>query len=400
MTGSAWLPSRRFVSLLVIVAVAGVAAGAITDWLHSPSGSEPLTTAAEAVYAPDGRALGSAQDYDPAVSFPSALSGLPNPPSHLLVDAGGALWFPLFTGGGRGDRLYRYDPATDALQSYDLPNSPSSGLFSAIAQAPDGHVLVAYGYLVLDFDPASGAFNQHQLPQPPANFAQQGVESGTWVTDMTVDADGRVYLGRMNTAALTALDTAAGTVTEIPVPPAFGTVMDVQAGKDGVYLSNWLGGPDTARQVALLSPTGAFTPVPGGASGFAVRPDGSVYAATMDRGVVLLSTGETSPLAAAALAPSLTGMKDYLAVDKDSGRIWFAGRDLGTVGRFDAADGSTTLYHLPSYVILGSEIYCPAPGPCKDWVSRTRVDGLAVAPNGDLYFADATLNRIGLIRGQ
>lgn len=398
------MQGRRFVWLLLAVVIAGAGAGLLTAWLTADGGSRSLTVAppvaAESVNGSDGQALGYAQPYDPAVSFPSTLSGLPNPPSHLLVDASGTLWFPLFTGGGSGDKLYRYDPEAAILQSYDLPNSPGSGLFSAIAQAPDGRILVAYGYLVLDFDAASGAFKQLELPQPPTNLAEQSIERGTWVTDMAVDASGKVYVSRMNTAAVTAVDIERGTVTEIPIPASFGAVMEVAAGKDGIYLSNWLGGPDTGRQMALLSPGGEFTSVAEGASGLVVRVDGSVYAATAERALAVLSAGKASALATADLAPSLTGMKDYLAVDGKSGVLWFAGRDVGTVARTGPDGGSVAVFQLPSYVIPAAVISCPVGAPCHDVISTTRVDGLAVAPNGDLYFSDGTLNRIGVIRAQ
>ncbi len=396
---------RRGTLLWVLVLVAGAsgAAGVGTAWLLSRGGPGSVagapSAAAETVFGPGDALLGEAQPYDPAVSFPSTVSALSNPPSHLLVDASGKLWFPLFTSAG-GARLWRYDPATDALSSHELPSSPASGLFSAVSAAPDGHVLLAYGYLVVDFDPASGAFKQFQLPQPPANFAKQSAEPGTWVTDMAVDAGGAVYVSRMNTAALTKVEVSSGTIAEIPLPATFGTVMEVAAGKDGIYLSNWLDGPGIARQVALLGPTGTFTSIGGGASGLAVRPDGSVYAATMDRGIAALSSAGVSALAGVDLTANLSGMKDYVVIDQNSGITWFAGRDVGTIGRLDPGSASASIYQLPAYVVPGSRIFCPPPGPCQDVVSRTRVDGLAVAPNGDLYFADATRNRIGLIRGQ
>jgi hypothetical protein len=45
-------------------------------------------------------------------------------------------------------------------------------------------------------------------------------------------------------------------------------------------------------------------------------------------------------------------------------------------------------------------VNCPTPreeGCLPRYPSFTNVDGIAVAPNGDLYFADATFNRIGIV---
>ncbi|MDO8617096.1 MAG: hypothetical protein Q7T33_15405 [Dehalococcoidia bacterium] len=392
---------RSVVVGLIATAAIGVAAGALSAWLLASGGPEaPVTAppvAAEAVYGPDGRLLGAAQPYDPAVSFPAKLSGLGQTPSRLVFDKSGRLWFPTFTGTSSGNRLYRYDPAADSLTSYNLPDSPGSPVLSGPALAPNGHIVLAYGYLVLDVDPEAGSWDPVQLPAPPASFSQQSGESGTWVTDVAVAADGMAYVARMNTTAVTSADLAARSVTEIPIPAGFGTVMFLAAGIDGVYLSNWGGGTGGKPQLARLSPGGAFTPLEGGASGLAALPSGSVLATTLERAILPLGSASSVALPP-GLAANLGGIRDFAAADANSGALWLAGRESGTVVRFDPVAGSGRVYQLPSYLIRGSAVPCPPDFPCKDVVSKTRVNGLAVGPNGNLYFSDNDVGRIGVIR--
>ena len=41
---------------------------------------------------------------------------------------------------------------------------------------------------------------------------------------------------------------------------------------------------------------------------------------------------------------------------------------------------------------------CLVPASCKNTIMQTTVGGIAVAPNGDVYFSDSTMNRIGVIK--
>jgi hypothetical protein len=80
-------------------------------------------------------------------------------------------------------------------------------------------------------------------------------------------------------------------------------------------------------------------------------------------------------------------------------RVWVAGRDSGTIWEFARSGDLLAEHELPAVVIPGEDIFCPRGADCEDVVvSRTRVEGLAVAPDGTLYFSDGTKNRIGVIR--
>jgi streptogramin lyase len=91
---------------------------------------------------------------------------------------------------------------------------------------------------------------------------------------------------------------------------------------------------------------------------------------------------------------------DHIAVDPTTGAIWFAAEGNGRVSRLDPSTGAVREYNLPVYeeAILS----CPAPeaeyeADCSAEL-RTRVRGLAITPDGDAYFSDGTMNRIGIIR--
>jgi streptogramin lyase len=88
------------------------------------------------------------------------------------------------------------------------------------------------------------------------------------------------------------------------------------------------------------------------------------------------------------------GVRDLIAVDRSTGASWIVGE--GSKSIFRVLDSAIREYNLPVYA--GIELRCPPPPvDCPDGDLRTTVRGLAVAPNGDLYFSDATMNRIGVI---
>jgi streptogramin lyase len=352
----------------------------------------------ERTFRPDGRYLGYLQAYDRDIEFLDGLPVFPFPPSHILAEDDGSLWFTVFSGSDSDHYLYRYDTHSGSLDSFALPNSPATGFFSEFRRAPGGGFLLAYGFLVIEVNTAGQVVRRFDLGETPDVVIDQGVVlEGTWVTGMTVGEDGRMYVSRMNNPEITVIDPATGETSSMPVPAGFGAVVQIEAAApEGLYISNWLGGLSMEPATAYLSPGGELTLVAGPASAFVRGANGLVYAATLDGSVVALD-GE-SVRWVANLPPQAEGEKVYLAADVEGERIWFASRRGGVLGSVREGRGSLA-HRLPFYVIPAEERECLIGDPCQDVVTFTQVDGLTVGPGGEVYFSDATLHRLGRLKG-
>jgi len=375
--------------LLAAVALAA-GLGVLGAWLVGDDGQSPAGELGPVAGAAEVASAG-----DPAIKFPLALEGLEAPPSDLVIDPqAGELWFSIFS--DNGHKLYRYDPTTDGLEHYDLPSDPGgTGLFSAILVDERGHVLVGYGLTVADFDPVAEKFSVFALPETPANLEVLDANMKPFITDM-IALDGKLLIGRLNTAALTELDTNNGDVVEHPIPSSFGCAINMVAA-DGVYMSNWIGfGKE--RQVARLDiKTDAFEPLAFGASALAADAQGGILAAKMDEAALASVDGTlASSLDVKEAGDILSGINDALAVDGRSGTLWFTG-NRGTIARLDPATSAVTVYELPRYVVPANVIRGVAGEPPTDRIQATWVGGLTVDAEGNLYFSDQTAKRIGII---
>jgi streptogramin lyase len=308
----------------------------------------------------------------------------------------GTLWFLLFEDGGAGTpALYSYDPVRDSRSRFALPESYGSMLFSAVAIARGGHVVAAYGNVVVDFDPVTHAQREIRLPDPPANFFELEPPEGSWVTDMAIDEQGRLLLGRSRTSSVTVVDIETGSIAVIPLPKSFGSVKEIAVAKNGIYLSNVYGEPGIERQAGVLSLDGEFTPLPLTVNVFAADPQGAVYASSPDDGNLYLLSGAS----AAVLRRGdgiLTGAGDHVLWDSKSGTLWAAGEGTGNIARVIPASGAVELYALPVYE--RPLLSCPPDLPCPPSDATTLVGGLAVGPDGTVYFSDLTVGRIGVIK--
>jgi virginiamycin B lyase len=130
-------------------------------------------------------------------------------PQDLAFDANGQLWFTLL-----GGRIGRLDPATGAIQSWQIPvpqGATRSYPFS-LAVTSSG---VWFGYLnggaVGRLDPATGKVTQ----MPLANHQAA-------VYAMAADPSGHIWFTEMQPAILGNIDPKTGKVTELAVPHAAG----------------------------------------------------------------------------------------------------------------------------------------------------------------------------------
>jgi hypothetical protein len=108
-------------------------------------------------------------------------------PYGMRVDAGGIVWMTEL----RGNRLVRFDPATEVFTLYDMPTTVSGPRRPAVA--PDGAIWIpefAAGRLAR-FDPSTETFQEWALPIPDAlpYIARVDPSDGSvWVATAGADA--------------------------------------------------------------------------------------------------------------------------------------------------------------------------------------------------------------------
>jgi hypothetical protein len=105
-----------------------------------------------------------------------------------------------------------------------------------------------------------------------------------------------------------------------------------------------------------------------------------------------------TPVTIPAEKTSLSGLRDYLAVDDSRSRVWMAGG--AGITSLEISSGATEYYDLPVTAgVVPFSIPASCPGGC-DFRPRdeiTQIGGIAIAPNGDLFFSDKSFNRIGIV---
>lgn len=368
-------PAPLIAAALAVLAAA--TAGVLTALLMSDEGAAPLGQlaqdhAAEAV-GPNGEPQIVAPD--PAVEFPGTLADLPNPPSHLAVDPRtGDLWFVIFTYDGVSNTLYHYSPAGGSAETFAIPSSTGSELYSAIGVDSRSHVILAEGTLVTDFDPASGKFKQTGIGEPETQRVAYSPPDGTQVLDMALDDSGLAYLSRINVPAITELDLATGEKREIPYPPSFGPAYDIELAGAVLWMTSRWGveGISQAQTGRVELATGVFVSAGPAMTALAANADGNIFgiqattpAAAAELGWVTEKGLEPASFVSAAdraLATGGLGLMDYVAVD-DTGRFaWIGSMGTESLIMIDLIAGAVREYTLPVYQrnIIPR---CPPPDP-------------------------------------
>lgn len=399
----------RWLVAVALAAAVPAVLGVFTALRAGDNGSPPLARVAPeaAAVGPNGEPQIVAPD--PAVEFPAVLSNLPNPPSHLAVDPKtGDLWFLIFTYDGRSNVLYHYSPAYGSVETFHIPSSSGSELYSAIAVDSRGHIISAEGDVVTDFDPSTGKFTQVKLPEPAVERVPYSPSDGPWILDMALADDLLAYLSRMNIPAITELDLRTGKAREIPYPASFGPAYEIALGRDGLWAtSRWdIVGVSAAKTWRIDLASDESIAVGPGATALAEAPGEDVLGVRASSAqapvpeLVLASASGLVPVTFASegqRSGAMTGLgiRDFVAIDSSTGATWVTGEGSRSVLLISSGAAAIREYRLPVY-----EGFVPICGyPCNwpDGELRTAVHGLAVAPNGDLYFSDATMNRIGVI---
>jgi streptogramin lyase len=271
-----------------------------------------------------------------------------------------------------------------------------SSLFSDLVADLRGHVIIGYGYSVVDFDPDSESFTQIKLSQTPEYASDNSSEPSAAITALSPGPAGTVFAARLNAASVTRVDLVSGAIQEHPIPESFGAATDMVATGDSLVMTNWIGYGRERQSGSLDLKTGQYQAL--GQATFSLASDetGAVYGSLVDEPGVAKLAGSIERL---EVPPEISGMlrgtDDLLTLDTKSGVAWVASRGTGRIARWESGTTDWRLYQLP---ITETHLRCfqePCPPPVK---MNSQVQALAVGPDGTVYFSDATFNRVGVVK--
>lgn len=388
------LRSRFLVALASVVVVGGVA-GALSALLLFGGESLPAPAAdAEVVNGPNGEPLTVFQEADEHITFPAELQSLDILMEKIAIGPDGDVWIPAFSGGETGHLLYHYDPGSSTVAKYGLPDRPGSHISSAIGVTPSGQPVLAYGGIVAILDMDTASFTTYDLP-----VESQPGAAGTQVTDIAIDSGGVAYVARENTDAVAVVDLSTGATSSIAVEGLTGKIFDVEILGDDLYIAHWIQGGDIydggtgGTGIMRIARSGSNENLEG--SSWALATDGHrVHSLDLHGSIRTYDTGTlTGTLQVHAPQAANIGS---LAVDPETGDTWVAGRGSTSIIRWSPGAGETA-YDLPVYWLDGTFLSCPPKADCSGGPMPTVIGELAVAPGGDLYFTDTTIQRIGVI---
>jgi sugar lactone lactonase YvrE len=264
-------------------------------------------------------------------------------------------------------------------------------------------VLIEQVSRVLDLDP-NGTLREHDLgvtSYPASSEYASGFPLGA----MFLDADGSVFVSRVDSAAITRLNPVSGENQEFPFPPTFGSALELAVVEGLIWITNpYSNFNGLAASTAVIDmATGEFRQAPRLLTGFADRAvDGRLYAADPEAGIIVASidgrledTIELGPARADESGMGL-GYEDHLVVDLSRNILWVASGGRTDISRIELASGFVRTYNLPVY--LTTLVSCPIGADCTGpFEARLAVGFMAVAANGDLWFAEEGGRRVGLI---
>jgi DNA-binding CsgD family transcriptional regulator len=329
------------------------------------------------------------------IEFPDHLAeglgivGIPlRAPTDLAIGPDGDLWVTWV--GSDGKAVLARNPAdTTSVSLYGVPISVR-GIDAFVEIDAKGRPVVGSGGQVAVIDPKTLEYKT--ISMPVAQMLVLDVEGESafvvpWETD-----------GLALTVASADLET--GVVSEIAVPSSFGGVDGIELSPDAIWLLKTADGPNATSRIGRLDrETGDLQVIDRKVRSAGVYGDGLVVVTWDPDSVVLVdSAGQVTPVQVDSLAPYLSVLGIEVPIALDGPNAWIADITQRFVSRIDISSGDAEVILLPSYQMATNDS-CPRGADCPDTVTVfTHITATAVSPGGDLYFTDATRQRVGVIR--
>jgi DNA-binding CsgD family transcriptional regulator len=336
-------------------------------------------------------------------SYLSNISGLPAgtlAPSDIAFDAGGNLWMTWFDASG-GIVLARNPAGTTTVSEYSIPSDRTSQVHLRIDGK--GRPVVGAGEEVVVVDPSNLAYQTIVLSTPsqtPSPSDPPGVPSAAGQI-LGVRALGEsAFLLRYEMNSITEVSLESGQINDVEVPSSFGTLDDFVVTPDRIWLLKTGDGADGTSQIGSLDrSTGNLTVVYTKVHSAGPHQDGVVALTWNPDGVAFIHSGGVQPIHSEALDTAVVDKIGPESSVHDDGRggVWLSDVSAKEIVWLDPSTGAADVYALPVWQTFGP-IGCPDGGDCTGPATvLTHITATAVSPDGDLYFADATMNRVGEI---
>jgi len=398
--------TAKWVVPLSAIALAA-AAGVIVAVMQTSSAAPDLQVLERIVVAPAEAdngldTLTATNTIDDAVTFPDYLADLPGTPVDIeLNQENGDLWILVVPADG-DNLLLKNAAGTTDLISYRLPKRGATPANSALALSGRGDPVVALGDRVLFVNPETEQYSELTLsPDTSGSVLIVGLDVAG-ETAILVRRDSQ-YLSEVS---------SDGETTEIKLPQGFETVDQLIAQGDWVWLirkADSQGGAPAG--IGLLNRlTGAFTTVSRKPFAADLLGERLIAATWAPLGLVSIAESGTTEISVDDAGMDLLsrlGPDGVLEVGAEGQYVWITAASLSSVGRISLDTGRSDVYDLPIYEIQGTRVFCPPPesessgSACSEnFEMFTHVAAIVITSAGDVYFADTTMNRLGLISPQ
>ncbi len=290
------------------------------------------------------------------------------------------------------------------VERYVLPGQV--GGFPKLAISDDGEPVVGVYQKIFVVDPKTVEYRIFELEaasQSESLDPETLPQAAGAVVNLKVSSN-TAYVSRYGMSSIMALDLESGESSETPISRAFGGFDDFAVLGEDIWLvktNDTLGGPPS--QLGILR-GGQLQIISRKVISAAATTDELIVATWDDTGVGQASSegfrefqpsGQASDMLARLGPETLIG-----PVSQD--QYWVTDPSQNMVAWIDQSGGSSAVFELPTWSFDASSLVCPI----SDYGNEcggvehvpTRVVALAVSPGGDLYIADETKNRIGIVK--
>ncbi|HEY8766085.1 MAG TPA: hypothetical protein VIP09_02285 [Dehalococcoidia bacterium] len=332
-----------------------------------------------------------------AIQFPAFLGPIQGRPTDITVDDSGRVWAASIDEDG-SLWLNEGQPQSE-IQHYRIPTKsvPSN---AELAMAGKGELVIGAGQELIRFNLQTLAYSTLTLPakQTDAASSQQGVGA---VVDLHVDA-GYAYVSRFGEPGITRVSLGDEAVEVISVPEQFADFDHFLVTGQLIWLlrtADTQNGPDS--QIGMLdTASGKLTVVDGKVRTAAPFKSGILALRWDPQDIAYVDSSGAHPIDVPGLDTyiSTMGPDARISIAPDGQTVWISDVTSNSILRVSLTDLSIQSYPLPMWQLPGSGPNCPNGGDCSHVFDvRTRVVAIDTSSNGDVYFAEDTINRLGLI---
>jgi DNA-binding CsgD family transcriptional regulator len=415
---TAWpLVARLVAASLAAVTVVGVTLLAVgvllTSGSHDTSLAHPTGTL-QAYVVPSNEPIDSGGQLpivapgSDKLEFPAYLSSIPGifrgsaSPDDIAFAPNGDLWITWI--GSDGAIVLARNPAgTATVSDYKVPAARQT-THVRVAFDESGRAVVAFGDELTLVDPRTLAYKTIELPSSTAT-PEPGAPFSVPDTVSTLRVQGETaFVGDFDSNAIKQVSLDSGQVSNVAIPSSFpGPLDDFAVTPARIWLLKTGDGPVGQSEIGILDrASGNVKVVQTRVRSAGVYGDGLVAVTWEPDGIVRVDPGgATQAIESDTLTSSFLGQLGVelpIATDGHGG-VWLSDITAKSIVWLDPSTGAGDVYALPVWQTSGP-ISCPPmppPGNCGPAEIFTQITATVVSPEGDLYFADATMNRVGEI---